>query len=88
MDVPRPGGRVTETLGLRSWSMWIVDLWSFEHGEAVHKASSEAEDRQAAWDEATSALQGDPMLGATIYDQDSGGGFPVPKAGDVVVQQS
>jgi hypothetical protein len=68
--------------------MWIVDLWAFNDGEAEHKATSQAEDRQAALDEAQSALQLDPTIGATIYDQDSGGGFPVPKAGDIVVQES
>jgi hypothetical protein len=68
--------------------MWIVDLWTFEHGKAVHKATSEADDRQAAWDEAASALKLDPTLGATIYDKDSGGVPPQPKAGDVMVQQS
>jgi hypothetical protein len=67
--------------------MWIVDLWHFEGRESVHKATSQAEDRESAVDEATSALELDASLGATVYDQDSGAGFPIPVCGKVVVQE-
>jgi hypothetical protein len=65
--------------------MWVIDLWRFNDDGPEHEGTSLAEDKEAALEQAH-ALDLDDSMGATVYRQASGAGFPTPEPGQVVVQ--